>query len=264
LTILWVILSLYAMAYRYFHVSNPVERQQTKWVLLGLSATFVVGLNYIVFGSIFPLSQPSPARITALLVSLVLYLGGYGFFAFSIGVAILRYRLWDIDILIRRTLIYGALTATLALVYFGSVTLLQSLFASVSGERSTVAIVLSTLAIAALFTPLRRRIQRDIDRRFFRKKYDAAKTLAEFGTTARDETDLNRLTARLEQVVLDTMQPDSVSLWLRSTEDHGPRTMDGGPQTMDNGRRTVDGGQRSVVRGPSPAISAPTIPGEHP
>ncbi len=215
LTFVWIILSLYAMAYRYFRVSTAVERQQTKWVLFGLSATFVVGIGYAVSISIFPVSQPSPARITAMLIDLPLYVGGYGFFAFSIGVAMLRHRLWDIDILIRKTLLYSILTGLLALTYFGGVVILQSVFAAVGGQRSELAIVASTLAIAALFLPLRRRVQNAIDRRFYRKKYDAAKTLAEFGQTARDETDLEKLTARLVEVVQQTMQPTHVSLWLK-------------------------------------------------
>ncbi|MBI3243249.1 MAG: hypothetical protein HYZ49_13245 [Chloroflexi bacterium] len=218
LTIIWVTLSLYAMVYRYFRVSNAVERQQTKWVLLGLSATFVVGINYVVSNSIFPSSQPSPTRITGLLIGLALYLGGYGFFAFSMGVAMLRYRLWDIDLLIRRTLIYSILSGLLALTYFGSVVVLQGIFTAISGQSSAVSIVISTLTIAALFFPLRNRVQDFIDRRFYRKKYDAAKTLAEFAATCRDETDLDKLTARLVEVVDETMQPESVALWLKPTE----------------------------------------------
>ena len=133
----------------------------------------------------------------------------------SVGIAIFKYRLYDIDMIINRTLVYGALTATLVATYFGSIVVLQRLFVVLTGERSTLAVVASTLAIAALFNPLRRRIQSFIDRRFYRKKYDAAKTLAAFNAKLRDETDLDALCDDVVGVVRETVQPAHVSLWLR-------------------------------------------------
>jgi hypothetical protein len=135
----------------------------------------------------------------------------------SMGIAILRYRLYEIDILINRTLVYGVLTGTLALVYFGGVTVTQAIFRTLTGqvEQPQLAIVVSTLVIAALFNPLRRRIQSLIDRRFYRRKYDAAKTLETFSAKLRDETDLDALSDDLVGVVKETMEPAHVSLWLR-------------------------------------------------
>jgi hypothetical protein len=137
----------------------------------------------------------------------------------AIGFALLRYRLYDIDLLINRTLVYGALTATLVAVYVGSIVVLQGLLRAFIGQESQLAIVASTLAVAALFNPLKHRIQAFIDRRFYRRKYDARKTLEAFSSTLRDETDLEALSHNLVGVVRETIQPAHASLWLRPDSD---------------------------------------------
>jgi len=137
------------------------------------------------------------------------------FIPLSIGVAVLRARLFDIDVVINRTLVYGSLSVMLVALYFVGIVVLQRVFVALTGQRSTLAVVASTLLIAALFNPLRRRIQRFIDRRFYRRKYDAAKTLATFNSKMREETDLDSLSEEVLGVVRETMQPEHTSLWLR-------------------------------------------------
>jgi hypothetical protein len=205
-----------AQLYRYKRVSTTVEREQTKWVVLGLAALVIfVLLTFVVFApdaSYFQGASMHRLSFQILTISVAFLL-----IPVPIAISILRYRLWDIDVIIRKTLVYTVLTALLALIYFGGVVLVQQLTRSITGGSSDVAIVISTLLIAALFFPLRRRVQNAIDRRFYRRKYDAAKTLAAFGVTVRDEVELDKLTAELLNVVQDTMQPASVSLWLKPT-----------------------------------------------
>jgi hypothetical protein len=202
--------------YRYRRVSSPRERQQTKWVVFGIAVPITVNVIGTVLYLIFPVltepSSPFPLAFNVFDTCWPL------FFPLSFGFAMLRYRLWEIDVLINRTLVYGTLTASLALVYVGLVIGLQALLRGIISHDSVVAIVISTLAIAALFQPLRRRIQRIIDRRFYRSKYDAAKTVAAFSATLRQEVDLDQLCEHLLAVVQETMQPTHVSLWLRPPE----------------------------------------------
>jgi len=216
---IWGILILLAIGiqlYRYRRIYSQIERQQTKWVLIGIAATFLLSAIFSVPyyyslnlppGAAQPWWEPLGSAgwwFTMIILPL------------SLTISIMRYRLWDIDILIRRTLVYGALTATLALVFFSGVTLLQQVVGRITGtEESPVAIVLSTLAIVVLSIPLRRRIQEFIDRRFYRKKYNAEQALADFAEAARNETDLEALTGKLVEVVSQTMQPERVSLWLK-------------------------------------------------
>jgi hypothetical protein len=139
----------------------------------------------------------------------------------AMGIAIFRYRLYQIDLIINRTLVYGALTASLVALYLGIIVVLQRLFVVFTGEKSTLAVVASTLLIAALFNPLRRRIQRIVDRRFYRSKYDARKTLEAFSAHLRNERDLDALSDDLVGVVRETMQPEHISLWLQPLADAG-------------------------------------------
>jgi hypothetical protein len=214
LVFLGIVVSLvWSQVYRYRRVSSPAQRQQTKWVVFGTTLG-VVGT--------FPLKLPVDLSLVGGDTPLTLLFLKVGFalsfmlLPLSIGVAVLRSHLFDIDVVINRTLVYGSLTVILALVYFGGVTATQALLSALTGEQKLpqLAVVISTLAIAALFNPLRRRIQSFIDRRFYRRKYDARKTLEAFTIRLRDETDLGTLSDNLVGVVRETMQPAHVSLWL--------------------------------------------------
>jgi hypothetical protein len=211
-----------AQLYRYRRASNPLQRQQTKWVVFGMTLGMAGFLAYLTVGLLVPSLRNSLAGLAA---ATVLYLALL-LIPLSIAIAILRSHLWDIDVIIRRTLVYSLLTGLLALVYFGSVVLLQALFTALTplsgaqaagAARSDLVTVLSTLAIAALSVPARNRLQAAIDRRFYRRKYDSARTLANFGAALRDDptADLAHLTDQLLAVVAETMQPESVDLWLK-------------------------------------------------
>ena len=214
-TLVAMTIGLASQAYRFFRVSGPVERQQTKWVLFGLIGVLGgIGLWSIDFVFLHEFTGADVSNVGIALVTFVVLF--FLIFPLSIGTAILRYRLWDIDVVINRTMVYGTLTLVLGGVYVGSVIALQTAFRAVTGEASDVAIVISTLGIATLFMPLRRRVQDLIDRRFYRRRYDAERTLAAFADRMRDEVDMDRLTGELVEVVHDTMQPAHASLWLRS------------------------------------------------
>ena len=193
---------------------EPMARAQVRWMALGLAGPF---LGALLVGLI-SLLLPSVAPVAGWIYSNVLI----ALLPICLGIAITRYRLFDIDIIIRRTLVYSILTLTLGFVYVGCIVVSRVLVAPLTGG-SDVAIVASTLAIAALFNPLRRRIQTLIDRRFYRRKYDATKVLAAFGAAARDETDLDALTSEMLRVVDETVQPEFVGLWLRDQEKEVPR-----------------------------------------
>jgi len=201
-----------AQIYRFKRVSNPEQRQQTKWVVYGAGIAFPILAALI---AAYNFLSGFDLVIYDLFAQFLIALA-FAIIPISITMAVLRYHLWDIDLIIRRTLQYTLLTGLLALVYFGSVVLLQSTFETLTGQGSPIVIVISTLGIAVLFNPLRLRIQRFIDRRFYRRKYDAEQTLAAFAAIARDEVDLEKLTASLIDAVAETMQPEQVSLWLRS------------------------------------------------
>jgi hypothetical protein len=212
-----VLLSALSLVVRYRRASG-VERQQLKWFALAavLAGAYIVG---ILLGLDRLLGDTLWYLLNAA-TNMGLYV--------AVGIAILRYRLYDIDLIINRTLVYGSLTGALALVYFGGVAATQAVFRAFTGQEQQpqIAVVVSTLVIAALFTPLRRRIQGFIDRRFYRRKYDARKTLETFSAKLRDETDLDALSSEVVGVVRETMQPAHVSVWLRpetvSKKDEAP------------------------------------------
>jgi hypothetical protein len=210
---------VFAQVYRYWRYSSIMERQQTKWVVFGLVIAVTGTAVTILIARVFSSMEPGTLAdlvVTATLIGLLLLI------PMSFTVAMLRYHLWNIDIIINRTLVYGALTALLAAGYIATIMALQGIgnlvfqvpFRALTGQNSALATVAATLAMAALFNPLRHRIQSFIDRSFYRNKYDAAKTLEAFSAQLRDETDLEALSNDLVGVVRETMQPAHVSLWL--------------------------------------------------
>lgn len=226
----WAGAGVFAQVYRYRRVSSPVQRQQAKWALAGLLASVVGPFQYVLPFVILPnLAGGDVPNIfyqrvgaTFFTYSFVLEQSGILLFRFatiifplSFAIAILRYRLWDIDLLINRTLVYGTLSALLGGIYFLSIVVLEFGFRSITGQQSQFSIVLSTLTIAALFVPLRSRVQAFIDRRFYRDKYNAQRMLARFAGVVRNEVDVNVLAGAILQVVDETVHPSERSLWLR-------------------------------------------------
>jgi hypothetical protein len=212
---LCMLASVISLVMRYRR-SRGEERQQIKWIVFAASFVGLLYLIAMVCAFIFPsgawFQAGSPLWLDLLGYAALI---SFTLVPIAVGFAVLRYRLYEIDIIINRTLVYGSLTVMLALVYFGGVAGLQRLLAPATGQDSQLAIVASTLVIAALFNPMRRRIQRFIDRSFYRSKYDARKTLEAFSAKMRDDTDLNALSDDILAVVRETIQPEHVSLWLR-------------------------------------------------
>jgi hypothetical protein len=210
-TLSMIVLSILSLAHSAFTQRDSVSRAQLRWAIGGTGLGLVMAL--FIFPAAFNLLPDPWAEIASAGSSV-----GFAIIGVSLAMAVLRYRLFDIEIIVRRTLIYTVLTALLALIYFGSVVLLQTLSERVTGQGSQIAVVISTLLIAAIFAPLRSRVQALIDRRFFRRKYDAQRSLADFGARARDEVNLDALIAALTQVVNDTVEPEGVQIWLRRSE----------------------------------------------
>jgi hypothetical protein len=213
--ILTSLLPIIVQVYRYMRIYDAVQRQQTKWFVFGLSIVFLLVLIQGILQAVAPGS--SAANSWYQLFNGPFYLLLWTILLLSVSIPILRYRLWDIDVLINRTLVYGSLTALLVGLYAGLILVLQAPIRALTGSslsQQPLVIVASTLVVAALFQPLRRRIQAIIDRRFYRRKYDAARVVSAFSSTLRDEVDLDQLREHLLAVVQETMQPTQVSLWL--------------------------------------------------
>jgi len=204
-----------AQVYRYRRVSDVLQRQQTKWVVMGMVIAVTGFTSSWLAGLFFPVLNQSgvPGLINEHVISIV-YVISFLLIPLTMGIAILRYHLFDIDLIIQRTVVYAILTGMLGLVYFGSVVALQQISGVITGE-STIAIVISTLLIAALFTPLRRRVQDFIDRRFYRRKYDASRAIESFNVTVRNQVEFDQMTRQLVNVVEKTIQPEIIMLWLR-------------------------------------------------
>jgi hypothetical protein len=208
--------SALSLVLRYRRSGNE-EREQIKWIAFAGSFVGLMALITVVSTLIFApeFADSTGTQPLWLVVLQDVELLSFAGIPVAVGIAVLRYRLYDIDLIINRTLVYGLLTATLVALYFGGIVVLQRVFVLLTGQQSTLAVVASTLAIAALFNPLRRRMQGFVDRRFYRRKYNARKTLEAFSVKLRDETNLDALSEELVGVVRETMQPAHVALWLR-------------------------------------------------
>ena len=204
------------------HAATPIQRQQIKWLLYGFVPVVVLPLCVTLYMTFVPaLNRPGAFLLNTpylplLAVALPLYRFWYLPIPFCVGIALLRYRLWDIDVIINRTLVYGSLTATLLVIYLLYVLGGQHLLSSFLEPNNAVVLVVSTLIVAALFQPLRQRVQQLVDQRFYRSKYDAAQVAALFSETLRQEVNLEQLREDLLAVIQETVQPTHLSLWLRS------------------------------------------------
>lgn len=220
LLMVWWGTGVFSQLYRYAFVSGPVERQQTKHIIFGIA---IVATGYVLYvplrEAMARLPQPDLAQVVFQMVAPYVFLIMVAAIPITIAFSILRYRLWDIDLIIRRTLIYSILSVTLALIYLLIVVSLQALVSDWMAGLPNFVLAGSTLVVVILVNPLRRRIQDAIDRRFYRRKYDAEKALARFAALARDEADMQRLTLSILNVVQEVLQPEQVSIWLPADED---------------------------------------------
>ncbi|HVN53923.1 MAG TPA: PDZ domain-containing protein [Anaerolineaceae bacterium] len=250
---LFIAIGLAVQAYRYWTSTSPVERRQIRWALFGISAGALgylileLGFTYQLPLQVFPGLHSDPVATYAYLLSQRTFYLPLILVPPALAASILRFRLWDVDLIIRRTLIYTLITASLAATYFSLVVFLQWLFRQISGEDSNLALILSTLAITVLFAPVRSWVQQAIDRRFFRKKYDAARTLEVFAAAARSDVDLNHLSGELLKVVDENLKPAALSLWLLPHWRARRAGLPGGEDGEDAGEddRSPDGAERS-------------------
>jgi len=222
-----------AQVYRYKKVSTPLQKQQTKLVVLGTAGAVLGFVIYHIPLIINPsLDQPGYSHLLYLFTAKPIYHALVLMVPISVSFSILRYRLWDVDRLINRSLVYGTLTVVLAVLYFGLVIFLRTAFLGFTEQSSVISVIISTLAIAALFNPLRGSIQKWIDLRFFRRKYDTEKTLEAFRQNIRQKVNLNQLTDELINMVDDTIQPEHISLWIRGSENSAKNVFDNHHEDM--------------------------------
>lgn len=216
----WMSLGILTQIFRYRSHATLIQRQQTKVVIY---AFFLAGLLVLILGLgiiFFPIvREPGIWNMIYTLVGITLILVALVSIPIGIALAVLRYHLWDIDLIFRRTLVYSSVTLLLGAIYFGGVTIIQSVFTSLTGDQSTIAIVLSTLAIAALFNPLRMRVQDFIDRRFYRHRYNAEQALAQFASITRAEVDVDLMVQALTNVIENSFKPASITFWLNHDEE---------------------------------------------
>lgn len=213
----WIISGISLQIWRYLHYSDRVRRQQTKWVVYGLTcaATGFLTFNYLVPALIPAVMRPGNARVLYVLLGVAIEYAMLNALPIALGLSTLRFRLWDVDRIAFRAIIYSGLTAGLAVLYFTTVLLLQQLFREITRTQSVAGVVISTIAFGLLFNPIRQRAQALIERRTYRRKYNAAQTLARFSNVAQHEVDIDKLSAALLSAVDEAMQPEHVSMWVK-------------------------------------------------